>query len=363
MYKMLSNYFQKNVSKLALLFVGLIAITSCNKFENGKSADLKLIKTAQVKQIPVIMQKQFPGVIEENEEVNLAFRVAGPINKILVKEGDYVKKGQLVAEMDTRDYEIQKNAIEAQANQIESEYKRIEELNSRNSVADNDYEKAKAGKEMIEAKLKNANDQLNDTKLYAPFSGYITKVNFKEGELVNHGTPIASLIDVSILKVDIDVPASILLMKDKITKIECNQENISDKTFPLTLVSNNVKANNNGLYKFYLQYKPTTKTDLVPGMNVSVSISYKARENDILSIPLNAVFEEDGKSYVWIVNDTIVNKQIVETCNIVRQGEIGITAGLKESQEIVVGGLNLLKENETVKVIPQMSDTNVGNLL
>jgi len=360
---MLSDFLQKNVSKVALLFIGLITITSCNKFDNGKSSDLKLVKTAQVKQIPVIMQKQFPGVIEEKEQVNLAFRVAGPIKTIHVKEGDYVKEGQLVAEMDTRDYEVQKTAIEAQANQIQSEYNRVEELNSRNSVADNDYEKMKAGKEMIEAKLKNANDQLNDTKLYAPFSGYITKVNFKEGELVNHGTPIATLIDVSLLKVDIDVPASILLMKDKITKIECSQEDIPDKTFPLILVANNVKANNNGLYKFYLQHKPLTKTELVPGMNVSVNISYKARENDILSIPLNAVFEEEGKSYVWIVNDSIVNKKMVETCNVIRKGEIGITNGLKENQEIVVGGLNLLKDKETVKVIPQISKTNVGNLL
>ena len=360
---MLSDFLQKNVSKVALLLIGLITITSCNKFDNGKSSDLKLVKTAQVKQIPVIMQKQFPGVIEEKEQVNLAFRVAGPIKTIHVKEGDYVKEGQLVAEMDTRDYEVQKTAIEAQANQIQSEYNRVEELNSRNSVADNDYEKMKAGKEMIEAKLKNANDQLNDTKLYAPFSGYITKVNFKEGELVNHGTPIATLIDVSLLKVDIDVPASILLMKDKITKIECSQEDIPDKTFPLILVANNVKANNNGLYKFYLQHKPLTKTELVPGMNVSVNISYKARENDILSIPLNAVFEEEGKSYVWIVNDSIVNKKMVETCNVIRKGEIGITNGLKENQEIVVGGLNLLKDKETVKVIPQISKTNVGNLL
>jgi hypothetical protein len=152
-------------------------------------------------------------------------------------------------------------------------------------------------------------------------------------------------------------------MKDKITKIKCSQENIQGKTFQLTLVANNAKADNNGLYKFYLEHKPISKTALMPGMNVSVSVSYKARENDILSIPLNALFEDQGSSYVWIVNDSIVNKQLVETCNIVRDGEIGIISGLKENQQVVVGGLNLLKENETVKVIPPKSETNVGNLL
>lgn len=359
----MKNYLKKTESKMAFLFAMIIMIASCNKMDNEDSTNLKLVKTAQVKQISVIMQKQFPGVIKENEEVNLAFRVAGPIQKIYVKEGDFVQKGQLMAEMDTRDYEVQKNAVEAQANQIESEYQRVEELNNRKSLADNDYEKMKAGKEMIEAKLKNANDQLNDTKLYAPFSGYITKVNFKEGELVNHGTPIASLIDVHILKLEIDVPASMLLMKDKITSIDCFQEDIPNKSFPLKLVANNVKANNNGLYKFYLQYTPLEKTELVPGMNVSVNISYKAIENDLMSIPLNAVFELDNKSYVWIVKDSVVNKQLVETCNIIRKGEIGIVKGLQTDQQVIVGGLDLLKENETVKIVPNDSETNVGNLL
>jgi len=360
---MLRNNFRKNVRRLALLFVGLIIITSCNNSGNVGSSNVKLVKTAQVKQVPVIMQKQFPGVVEEIEQVKLAFRVAGPIKRIYVKEGDYVKKGQLIAQMDSRDYEVQKNAIEAQANQIQSEYNRVEELNSRKSVADNDYEKMKAGKEMIEAQLKNANDQLNDTKLHAPFSGYITKVNFKEGELVNHGTPIASLIDVSILKVDIDVPASMFLLKDKITRIECTQENIPDKNFPLILDANNIKANNNGLYKFYLKHNPSKGLELVPGMNVSVNINYKARENKILSIPLNAVFEVDNEFFVWIVTDSVVNKQTVEICNNVKNGMIGITGGLKDNQQVVIGGLHLLKENELVKSIPQESKTNVGNLL
>lgn len=359
----LKDYLQREVNKLVFVFMGLIMIVSCNRTDDNGSTNLKLVKTAEVKQIPVIMNKQYPGIVEENEEVNLAFRVAGPIKGIYVKEGDYVKKGELIAEMDSRDYEVQKKAIEAQADQVESEYQRVEELNSRKSVADNDFEKMKAGKEMIEAKLKNANDQLNDTKLYAPFSGYITKVNFKEGELVNHGTPIASLIDVNVLKVEIDVPASMFLMKDKIISINCYQEDISDKSFPLTLVANNIKANNNGLYRFYLQYTPSGNTELVPGMNISVNISYKARETDLLSIPINAVFEIDNKSYVWLVKDSIVNKQLVETNSMINNGKIGIVSGLQEDQKVVVGGLHLLNDNEVVKLVPQESKTNIGNLL
>jgi RND family efflux transporter MFP subunit len=357
------NYFTTQLTKLILLFLVINLGSSCNEKEDQESQHIKLVKTANVNEISSIKQKQFPGIIKEAEEVNLAFRVAGPIKEINVKEGDFVKKGQLIAEMDPRDYEVQKNAVEAQAIQLKSEYERVEELNNRKSVADNDFEKMKAGKEMIEAKLKNANDQLNDTKLYAPFTGYITKVNFENGELVNQGTPIVSMIDVSILKVEIDVPASMFLMKEKITNIECTQEDIPDINFPLILKANNVKANNNGLYRFYLQHIPSVDSKLNPGMNVSVIVSYNVQNRKSLNIPLKAIFEKDDNSYVWVVKDSLVNMRKVETNNILNSGNIGITGGLQAGEQIVIGGLNLLKENEKVRSIPEQSKTNVGNIL
>jgi RND family efflux transporter MFP subunit len=342
----------------------LLFFTACNSFEDSpKSSYKKLVKTVTVKESSATKNKQFPGTIEEAEEINLAFRVAGPIAKIHVKEGQFVEKGQLIAEIDTRDYVVQKTAIETQVKQLQSEYSRIAELNKRKSVADNDYEKMKAGKEMAEAKLKNANDQLKDTKLYAPFSGYITKIMFETGELVNHGTPIAKLIDVSLFKVEIDVPANMYINKDNITNIECSQENIPNKTFKLTLFSNNVKANNNGLYKLYLYHTPEKDTKLAPGMNVLVNVSYSTQDSVLLRIPIEAIFTKDEANYVWLLKDSIVASQEITTNNIVQNGTIGILSGLKAKEEIVVGGLHLLNEGEVVKKLAPQSKTNIGNIL
>lgn len=346
------------------LMMSMLIITSCiSKQGEQEQQYVKLVKTTSVSAISPIKQKQFPGIIEEAEEVSLAFRVAGPILKIHIKEGQYVQKGQLIAEMDTRDYEVQKNAIEAQVLQLQSEYKRVEELRNRKSVSENDYEKMKAGKEMAEAQLKNAIDQLNDTKLTAPFSGYITKVMFEDGELVNHGTMIAKMVDVSMYKVEIFVPASMYINRNSITEIVCKQENLPGKTFPLSLYANNIKANNNGLYKFYLYHKPEKNSRLAPGMNVSVNIKYASDDSSLFSIPVNAIFEKDNQSYVWIVNNQIVTSRAVETDNLIYDGNVGIVSGLEKNEEVVIGGLDLLNENETVKVIKPVSETNIGNLL
>ncbi len=342
----------------------LLIFAACNSLEeSAENSYQKLVKTVTVEETSATKSKQFPGTIQEAEEINLAFRVAGPIAKIHVKEGQFVKKGQLVAEMDSRDYLVQQKATETQVKQLQSEYARIAELNKRKSVADNDYEKMKAGKEMAEAKLKNANDQLTDTKLYAPFSGYITSVMFDDGELVNHGTPIATIIDVSLFKVEIDVPASMYLNKNYITSIECTQENIPNKTFNLNLVSNNVKANSNGLYKFYLYHTPEKNTKLALGMNVLVHINYSTQENTILSIPIESIFKKDNESYVWLYKDGTVSSKKITVNNIIKDGNIGVLSGLKAKDELVIGGLHLLKENEEVKKVEPQSKTNVGNIL
>lgn len=355
---------QKTGIQIGLALFAVVTATSCKNNSNNDTATLqKLVKTEKVTKTSTVINKHFPSVIEEAEEVNLAFRVAGPIQKIYVNEGKFVKKGELIAEMDPRDYEVQKIATEAQVVQLRSEYQRIEELKKRKSVPENDYEKMKAGKEMAEAKLKNAVDQLKDTKLYAPFSGYVTKVMFEGGELVNHGTPIATMVNVSRLKVEINVPPSLFINKDYITEIECCQDNIPGKIFPLTLYSNNIKANSNGLYKLYLYYTPTPGAKLAPGMNVSVNVKCVIPEQELFKIPAKALFEKDDKTYVWIVNDSKIHAHEISTNSLVKDGYVEVTNGVKEGDEIVVGGLNLLKENETVKIVPPASKTNIGNIL
>lgn len=348
---------------LPVLLLSLI-LSSCSlKKEAENDSYIKLVKTVNIQKLDPLSEKQFPGVIDEAEEINLAFRVGGPISRILIKEGQYVKKGQLIAEIDQRDYMIQKTAIQARVDQLREEYRRIEELNKRKTVADNDFEKMKAGKEMAEIQLKNANDQLNDTRLYAPYSGYITALLFEEGEMLNIGTPFARLIDVSLLKVEVDVPTSLYLVKDKISKIECVQEDIPGEKYPLTFYANNIKANSNGLFRFYFYHQPEPGSLLSPGMNVSVNISYSNGDSSLVSIPLNAIFSRGEESYVWVVEDNTVKARRVTTNDFLRDGNVGIIEGLKAGEEIVVGGLDHLHEDEEVRVLDKASKTNIGNLI
>jgi RND family efflux transporter MFP subunit len=349
---------------LSFFVIVIATLFSCRSSQsNGETDYLKMVKTARAESVPLIQELQFSGILEADEEINLAFRVAGPILKYHVMEGDHVTKGDLIAEMDPRDYEVQRLAVETQVKQLQSEYQRIKELYNRRSVADNDYEKMKAGKEQAEAKLKNVLDQLKDTKLHAPFSGYITKVNYDNGELIDRGMPVASLMTSHRLNVEINVPASLYLQKDKITKIEGTQENLPGETFPLDLYADAKKANSSGLYTLYLSSEGAAATRLAPGMNLSVKVFVNTSDTPLIAVPAQALFEKDGKTYVWVLRDSTVTARQVEVDNLMHQGHSRISSGLQAGEEVVTGGLNLLSEGEKVKVVPPRSESNIGNLL
>lgn len=349
---------------LVFLLTGIVLLAGCGRGRTDPQGDyIKMVKTARAENLPTIQELQFPGILEAEQEVKLAFRVAGPILKYHVKEGDFVSKGNLIAEMDPRDYELQLRAVETQVQQLQSEYQRIKELHERQSVAANDYEKMKAGKEQAEAKLKNVQDQLKDTQLRAPFSGYVTRVNYDNGELVDRGMPVASLMAGERFKVEIMVPAALYLQRAKITKIEGWQEDVPGETFSLELYADAKTANSSGLYTLYLACEGEAAAKLAPGMNLSVKVFVNASDRPLVGIPAQALFERDGGSFVWVLRDSVVTARQVEVENLVHRGRARISSGLQAGEEVVTGGLNLLSEGEQVRVVPPRSESNIGNIL
>jgi len=341
----------------------LALLAGCAGNNEKQNEIIRMVKIEPVRQADSLMVRNFPGIIKEANEVNLAFRVAGPIEKILVKEGDYVKAGQIIAQIDPRDYKVQLDAAQAQYDQVKAEAGRVIELHNRQSVSGNDYDKAVSGLKMVEAQLKNAKDQLNDTKLTAPVSGYIQKINFPEKELVDAGMPVASMIDVGHYQVEVDIPVSLYVNRDAIVSFSAVQPAVTEEPFPLKLLSVSKKATNNQLYKLQLGLNPASQPGLAPGMDVQVTILCDNDAEPLTCVPLNALFNEAGKTWVWIYNDGIVERREVETGRLTGDGRVRITRGIRVNEQVVVAGVNTLNDNDRVEPVRPVSDTNIGGLL
>ncbi len=352
----------KHFGILALLGV---LLWGCSNNGTDEKARIIIVKTEPAALADTLEIRTFSGVISEASEVNLAFRVAGPIARLMVREGDKVRAGQVVAIMDTRDYEIQLQAARAQYRQVKAEADRIIELYNRNSISANDYDKAVSGLSMVEAQLRRAQDQLNDTRLVSPASGYIQKINFRQSEMVDAGMPVATLIDVTQYHVNVDLPVSVFTKLDDVISFTAKQPLLGEDVLPLRMLGISKRANQNQLFRLQLALDPEVRHRLSPGMDVLVTLTLRSNRQPNASIPLSALFYRDNQTFVWIFDPAtnLVNSRQVTSGKLLDGGRISIESGLQPGEQVVVAGVSLMSEGQKAEPLKEVTETNVGGLL
>ena len=323
----------------------------------------QLVKTAPVNGHDGMTSVTYPGKIQAASNVKLAFRVAGPIRKIYVNEGQYVKKGQLLAELDPRDYQIQFNATQAEYTQVKGEADRIIELYRRGSVSVNEYDKAVAARKRVTALYNAHRNALNDTRLKAPFDGYVQNKYFNAPEIVNQGTPVVSMIDNDYFEVDVNIPSGDFIRREDFMTFHANADVCPDSILPLELLDITQGANYNQLFtaRFRLKRNPV----LAPGMSVSVTIGFKPSSEAMSIVPVSALFMKDGQSFVWLYNeqDETIEPVSVAVERLTKDGEAIVRSALRKVQTVISAGVNDLKEGQKVKLLPPVPASNVGGLL
>lgn len=345
---------------------GLLLITTgCKQQKEQK----EVIKTVKVDMAATYGEKKtvsFPGKVKAASEVNLAFRISGPITKVNVTEGQFVRKDQVLAEMDSRDYAVQLSATEAEYKQVKAEAERIIQLYEKQSISENDYDKAVSGLQQIMAKYNAHQNALSDTKLRAPFDGYIQKRYFDRNETVSAGMPLFSMISAETPEVEINIPAGEFIQRDQFDSYSCYFELYPDRNFPLELISINRKANLNQLYTVRLRFKENPHSSMPsPGMSTMVTIRYKPENTTMVSIPLTAMFEVDNTPTVWVYDEVQqrINARTIRISEILTDGTMIVSEGLNVGEQVVSAGVHKLSDGEKVKLLPQATKTNVGGLL
>ena len=321
-----------------------VSVTGCKSKENGQHKEVAVpnVRTAAAQSIGSTRTVSYPGRIQPAKDVNLSFRVAGPVAVVHFREGQHVSQGDTLAEIEERDYAIQLAATTAQYEQVKAEAGRVIELSDRGSATQNDYDKARYGLEQITALYHAHQNALNDTKMLAPFDGYVQQVHFEAGETVGAGMPVITLISDGAPIVKVDIPVDDFVNIDKAVRSWCTVDVYPGKTFELRLIDITKKANLN---------------------STGVCIEYRTDEDGTVSIPATALFEDRGETCVWVVSQGKVHRRPVTADDIDRDGNARIITGLQAGETVVTAGVNALRDGAQVKVLPGKSATNPGNLL
>ncbi len=347
----------------------LFPLVGCKQSERKDETERKLVKVIEVASFDRTEELSFPGKVKASQDADVAFRISGPIAHILVKEGQKVRKGQVLAKLDDRDYKLQLSATTAEYKRIKSEVDRVIKLHEENSVSENEYDKAVFGLKQITAKYNAHKNALNDVLLKAPFDGYIVgKALFGEGEMVRAGMPILRLSSSQEPVVEIYIPAKEFLNRDKFVAYYCTLSLYPNEEFPLELISIDQTANLNQLYKVRLRLSAKGSQGHLPssGMTTMVYIRKSNEGGEAMLIPNTAIFEQEGKSCVWLIQqegeDLLVKAQPISIKEILSNGSVRCS-GLARDARIVSAGVHNLHNGEAVQLIPEKSKTNVGGLL
>ena len=352
------------MKKYILVFLLIFLFTACKK-----EAKEEMIRAVKIQEINSMQDENFnidfPAQISPSQKTVLAFKYAGKIKSINFESGDFVKKGQVIAIIDDTDYKVNLDAFskkyeaaKAVAQNAEQQFARAETLYKGDALAKKDYDNALMQRNVAistfkeaSAGLQNARNTLNDTKIVAPYDGYIDKKVVDVGTVVPEGAPVVSFISNEIT--DISVNASV---RD-IEYIK-NAENISfkdstsDKIYVLKIKS--VAQNPDSInltYPVVFTFSELNENDkFLSGQTGTVTIAVKNKGKEEILIPINAVFEDKG-SNVYLFKDGKAIKTPIELGELRETDKISVVKGLKTGDKVIVAGVSKLADGDKVKLL------------
>ena len=349
--------------KYILLFLIIFIFTACKK------DTVEVIRAVKIQEINSMQDENFnidfPAEISPTQKTVLAFKYAGKIKSINFESGDFVKKGQVIATIDDSDYKVNLEAFskkyeaaKAVAQNAEVQFSRAEKLYKGGALAKKDYDNAVMQKNVAistfkeaSAGLENARNTLNDTKIIAPYDGYIDKKIVEAGTVIPEGGPVISFISNEIT--DISVNASLKDLENiKNASNIIFKDNLSEKVYSLKIKSIAQNPDSINLtYPVTFTFSNLGKDEkFLSGQTGTVTISIKNNGNQEILIPLDALFEDNG-SNVYLFKNGIAVKTAVEIGELRETDKISIVKGLKSGDKVIVAGVSKLADGEKVRLL------------
>ena len=156
------------------------------------------------------------------------------------------------------------------------------------------------------------------------------------------------------------------VQRERFEAFSCTSEVYPDVVFPLDFISVNQKANLNQLYTMRLQVRGEAGQPVPsPGLSTMVTIRLQPTQAHLVSIPATALFEHDGQVAVWLYEPASqqVKRCPVKPREILNNGTVIVSEGLKAGDLVVTAGVHVLHDGERVEPLPEVSPTNVGGML
>ncbi|MDF2178337.1 efflux RND transporter periplasmic adaptor subunit [Aliiglaciecola sp. CAU 1673] len=342
----------------------VLTLSGCSEPEAPEvQVQPRLVNTYTISRQSVQDWLEFPGVVEAAQSADLGFRVTGKLATLEVNEGDTVTTGQVLATLDDTDYQIQLSSRQAEFDQTNADFNRAQNLLSQNLIARADYDKLEAQRAASLAALTAAKQNVQYTKLTAPFDGRIARRHVDNFEDVSTMQPIFTLQDLSSLHIKVDIPETVMikLRQDRASKIFASFDSLSDKQYPLALQAVSTEADpSSRTYTVTLSMPRVPDLNILPGMSVTVRGSQQEDiDSAVVMVPTQSVVETNEGRIVFVVEEQEQGLGIVRvrqvTTGKVSQNGIQVTSGLTLGDRVVTAGMSKMADGLTVRTSKEWS--------
>lgn len=334
---------------LALALASLLAACGKGDAEGGGKGGQPpaTVTTLQVKPVRWSDELKALGTANARESVTLTASVSQTIASVEFDSGQYVKKGQPLVTLVQGQQAANVAQAQAQLRNAEQLYERNRKLADQQLISRADLDTQRSALEAARAQVATQRATVADRVIRAPFSGVLGLRLVSAGSLVTPGTPITTLDDVSLIKLDFTFPESALSQLAIGQRVNARSEAWPDETFIGTLASIDSRVDPVSRAVTVRAEIPNPDGRLRPGMLLDVGVERAAR--DTLAIPELALQQNGTVSSVYRVEPGNQVKEVPVKIGSRRFGEVEIVSGLKPGDRIVVEGTVKLRDGAKIK--------------
>lgn len=348
---------------LFFMLIGLLAVTCSRQqklLEQEKAtaiSDEKKPVNVVLLQVQAITIKDvinLPGEIEPWTRLELMAKVGGSVSEVLVREGDLVRKGDILARIEDDDYRIALDGATAVNRLAKLDYERAQGLLEKKVQTQANLDLTLSRMQTTRSDVENARLQLERCTIKAPMNGVVNRLDAKVGLLLSIGDPVGEILAVDRLKAVIGIPESDIAAVKKVESVELTIQALDDKK--VTGRSHYLAHAPETVAKLYRLELALENEDgaILPGMFIRANI-VKQNVPEAVAVPLYAVITRNDEQYIFVAENDIVEKRSV-TLGIIEGWQVQVLQGLKSGDRVLIEGHRDVDEGQKIKVVREVTD-------
>jgi membrane fusion protein (multidrug efflux system) len=318
----------------------------------GGPARPTAVEVAQVEKAMLVDETQSVGSLKSNQGVVLRPEVGGRVSQVMFKDGQRVKKGQLLVQFDDQLPAAQVMQATAELSIAQANHKRNQELVAQNFISKRSLDESDAALQVAQAKLALAQATLQRLKVYAPFDGVAGLRQINVGDYLKDGADMVNIEDIEAVLLDFRLAERFQSKVKPGQKAQVTLDALPGRKFTAMIQAIDPLIDANGRSVGVRGCIDNRQMQLRPGMFARVNAVFGERA-DAMVIPEEAIVPQGGRSFVVKVvpgpnKDELISERVTVKVGLRQPGKVEILEGLSVGDSVVIAGQQRLQKDGTL---------------